>query len=126
MSEPNRSISGNTLIGKYVDLPSLLARVENDRELLTELLAMFLEELPGLRKALHDAVGNRDLPQASKVAHTLKGMLVNLSMNRGALMAASIETAARDGDIAAIEEALASFDSEIAALSTAARAFITG
>ena len=126
MSEPNRSVSGDALIGKYVDLPGLLARVENDRELLTELLAMFLEELPALRKALHDAVEIGDLPQAAKVAHTLKGMLVNMSMNRGALMAAGMETAARDRDVAAVEEALVSFDAEIAALSTAADAFIKG
>ena len=126
MSELNRSVSGDTLIGKYVDLPSLLARVENDRELLTELFAMFLEELPALRKALHDAIGTGDLPQVTKVAHTLKGMLANMSMNRGTLMAAGIEAAARDGDAAAVEEALISFDSELVALSAAADAFIKG
>jgi len=126
MSEPNRSVSGDTLIGKYLDLPGLLARVENYRELLTELFAMFLEELPGLRKALHDAMGIGDLTQAAKVAHTLKGMLENMSMNRGAVMAASIETAARDGDLAEVKKAFVSFDAEIAALLTAVDAFIAG
>ena len=41
---------------QYVDLPELLARVENDRELLAELFALFQEDFPRLRDALQRAV----------------------------------------------------------------------
>jgi two-component system, sensor histidine kinase and response regulator len=124
MSEVNRLVPNDVLLEKFVDLPDLLARVENDRELLTELFVMFQEELPGLQDALHDAMDAGDLPEGAKAAHALKGMLANMSMKQGASMAAGIEAAARAGDVPAIKEALTSFDSEIATLSAAVDAFI--
>jgi len=124
MSEVNRLVPNDALLEKFVDLPDLLARVENDRELLTELFVMFQEELPGLQDALHHAIDAGDLPEGVKAAHALKGMLANMSMKKGATMAASIETAARAGNIGASKEILGAFDSEIAALSAAVDAFL--
>jgi HPt (histidine-containing phosphotransfer) domain-containing protein len=124
MSEVNRLVPNDALLEKFVDLPDLLARVENDRELLTELFVMFQEELPGLQDALHHAIDAGDLPEGVKAAHALKGMLANMSMKKGSTMAASIETAARAGNIGASKETLVAFDSEIAALSAAVDAFL--
>jgi two-component system, sensor histidine kinase and response regulator len=126
MSGEIRLIPNDGLLGRFVDLPDLLVRVEDDRDLLTELFVMFREELPGLHGALHAAVGVGDLSQAAKAAHTLKGMLANMSMKRGTTIASDVEMAARTGDTAALKETLASFDSEIAALSAAIGAFIHG
>jgi HPt (histidine-containing phosphotransfer) domain-containing protein len=126
MSEVNRLDPNDAVLEKFVDLPDLLARVENDRELLAELFVMFQEELPGLQNTLHHAMDVGDLPEGAKAAHALKGMLANMSMKQGTTMAASIEMAARAGNIPAIKETLASFDSEIAALSAAVDAFIVG
>ena len=39
---------------KAVNLPDLLARVEDDRELLNDLLEMFQTELPGHLEALQE------------------------------------------------------------------------
>src|SRR5450631_131729 len=89
MSEVNRMIPNDVLLEKFVDLPDLLARVENDRELLTELFVMFQEELPGLQSALKDAIHVGNLLEVAKAAHALKGMLANMSMKKGATMAAS-------------------------------------
>jgi HPt (histidine-containing phosphotransfer) domain-containing protein len=99
-SEVNILASNDVLFEKFVDMPDLLGRVENDRELLTELFVMFQEELPGLQSALHDAIGVGNLPEGAKAAHALKGMLANMSMRKGATMAASIESAAVDAFIA--------------------------
>jgi len=62
MSEVNRLVPSDAPIEKFVDLPDLLARVEDDRELLTELFAMFQEELPGLQDTLHGAIDVGNLP----------------------------------------------------------------
>ncbi len=126
MSEVNRLIPTDALLEKFVDLPDLLARVENDRELLTELFVMFQEELPGLKGALHHAVDLGNLPEEARAAHALKGMLANMSMKQGAALAAGIEDAARAGDLPALKETLAAFDSEIAALSAALDVFVAG
>ncbi len=126
MGEVNRSHPIDSLLENFVDMPDLLNRVDNDRELLAELFVMFQDELPGLQGALHDAINHGDLPQASRLAHTLKGMLANMSMKNVATMAASIEAAAQVGNMRAIKEKLVSFDAKIAQLSAAVDAFIAG
>jgi HPt (histidine-containing phosphotransfer) domain-containing protein len=126
MDEVNRLAPNDAVLERFLDLPNLLCRVENDRELLIELFVLFQEELPGLQGSLHDAIGFGDLPRAAKEAHTLKGMLANLSMNQGTKIAASIEAAARAGDESTIRESLVAFDFEITSLSAAIDSFVAG
>lgn len=126
MSGENRSVHSDALLGRFVDLPDLLTRVEDDRDLLRELFVIFREELPGLQGALNAAIDIGDLSQAAKTAHTLKGMLANMSMKRGATIAVDVEMAARSGHIAELKGTLASFDSEVAELLPALDAFIEG
>lgn len=126
MSEENKLVPNDALIQTFIDLPDLLARVENDRELLTELFVMFREELPARHSALHKAIDIGDLPQAARAAHTLKGMLANMSINKATTIAARIELEAQRDNMSAVKETIASFDSEIAALSAALDAFIVG
>lgn len=113
-------------IEQYVNMPELLARVDNDRELLAELLTLFQEEYLRLQDALHNAVHAGDPRQVDKAAHTLKGMLANLSINRGAELAANVETAARAGDEREIQQAMAAFDGEETGLLEAVGAFMAG
>lgn len=113
-------------IEQYVDMPELLARVDNDSELLTELFALFREEFPKLRDALHNAVHAGDPRQVEKAAHTLKGMLGNLSIKHGAALAANVEAAARAGDEREIQQAMAAFDGEEAGLLAAVGTFMAG
>lgn len=109
---------------KFVNLPDLLARVDDDHELLAELLTMFQEELPGHLERLHLAISVSDLDEAARAAHALKGMLANLSMNRGASLASTLEAAARDGHLEKLNETRSDFDSETVSLSAAVDAFL--
>lgn len=113
-------------IEQYVDMPELLARVENDRELLSELLALFLEDYPKLRDVLHHAVKVGDARQVKEAAHSLKGMLANLSMQHGAELAAKIEAAARTGDAREVQQAMAAIDEEATGLLAAVAEFMAG
>ena len=126
MGEENRFVPNDSLIEEFMDLPELLARVENDRELLTELLVMFRDELPGLLNTLHQVIDLGDLAQAARVAHTLKGMSANLSLRRGTALIKDVEQAAQIGDISLIKNRLVPLDSEIAAFLTAIDAFTVG
>lgn len=126
MSEVSNLVLNNSMIERFVDLPDLLVRVENDRELLAELFAMFQEELPSLQDALRHAMDIGDINQTAKAAHTLKGMLANMSIKQGALLAANIEAAARASDMPAIKVAFVAFDMEIANLSAAIDVFVAG
>ena len=126
MGEENRFVPNDSLIEEFMDLPELLARVENDRELLTELLVMFRDELPGLLNTLHQVIDLGDLAQAARIAHTLKGMSANLSLRRGTALIKDVEQAAQIGDISLIKNRLVPLDSEIAAFLTAIDAFTVG
>jgi len=118
--------SEHASIDQYVDMPELLARVDNDSELLTELFALFQDDFPKLRDALHNAVHAGDPRQVEKAAHALKGMLANLSIKHGAALAANVEAAARAGDEREIQQALAAFDGEETGVLAAVDRFMAG
>ena len=87
--------SEHKALERYVDMTELLARVDNDSELLV-------------------------------AAHTLKGMLANLSIKHADQLAASVEIAARAGDAQEIQKAMAGFDREETGLLAAIESFISG
>jgi HPt (histidine-containing phosphotransfer) domain-containing protein len=118
--------SEHKALERYVDMTELLARVDNDRELLVELLTLFQEDFPRLRDELHAAVDAGNQNQAEKAAHTLKGMLANLSIKHADQLAASVEIAARAGDAQEIQKAMAGFDREETGLLAAVESFISG
>jgi HPt (histidine-containing phosphotransfer) domain-containing protein len=111
---------------QYVNMTELLARVDNDRELLAELFTLFREDFPRLHDALDSAVDSGDLLQVGNASHALKGMLASLSIKQGAELAAGVEAAARSGDAPQIRQALAAFDREAAGLSAALDVFMAG
>lgn len=79
------------------DLNELMVRIEGDREFLCELLGIFRQDsLSNLERA-KEQLSNRDLQGLTRTAHTLKGMLRNLSMERNAELARRLETAAGAG-----------------------------
>jgi len=115
-----------TSLERFLVLPELLDRVENDEDLLAELFALFQEDLPGSRAALRTAIERAELPEIERVAHRLKGMLANLSAKQAASLAAVIESAARAGDTEKIWQTQAVFDPELSAFSAKLDSFMAG
>ena len=74
-----------------LDLPDLRTRVDNDREPLRELLRIFKTEFPFLLKSLQEAVVRGDMKGVKVKAHTIKGMLANVSFAWVAASAACLE-----------------------------------
>jgi two-component system, sensor histidine kinase and response regulator len=99
-----------------INLPELLSRVDNDRELLLDLLNIFKEEFPRHLQALRDAVALPDMNQTATVSHTLKGMLLNLAVTRAAKAAGQLEQLAHEGAKASVPQALAAFEMEVQGL----------
>jgi len=92
------------------DFEELLARVENDRELLRDLLLVFKEEFPLHHEALREAVTRGDAKRVAEEAHSLKGMLSNLSAHESAKAAARLELLARSGESSDFGQLFAEFD----------------
>ena len=99
-----------------VNLPELLSRVDNDRELLLDLLAVFKEEFPRLLQTLQDAVALQDMKRTSMVSHTLKGMLLNMAIPRAAKAVALLERLAQEETKTSVPKAFAAFEMEVQGL----------
>jgi HPt (histidine-containing phosphotransfer) domain-containing protein len=111
MNKANRSSEAAS-----VNLSELLARVDNDRALLCELLSIFKREFPDHLQALRNAVAGNDADQAARVSHTLKGMLANLAVAKAAASASRLERLARAGEISSLGGALAGFEKDVQGL----------
>src|SRR5271154_3547678 len=99
-----------------VNLPELLSRVDNDRELLLDLLTVFKEEFPRLLQTLHNAVALQDMKRTSMVSHTLKGMLLNMAIPRAAEAVALLEGWAQGETKTSVPKAFAAFEREVQGL----------
>jgi hypothetical protein len=99
-----------------LNFPELLARVDNDRELLCELLELFKEESSNLLGSLKQAVSHEDMERVQTTGHTLRGMLANLSATRAAAAASRLEEIGTGGDKSELRNALLTFESEMAIL----------
>ena len=96
----------------FVDLPELLARVDNDRELLCELVKIFKEEFPCLLQSLQEAAARGDMQGVKVTAHALKGMLANVSLTRAAASAACLERMGQQCVTQGLPEELARLEQE--------------
>ena len=98
----------------WIDLPELMARVENDRELLQEIFEIFKEQFPQMNLALQNAFADGDLMQIQNSAHAIKGMLSSLSFTKASTSAMQIERMARQGESAGISEELEKMERGVA------------
>jgi HPt (histidine-containing phosphotransfer) domain-containing protein len=94
------------------NVAELLERVDNDQELLRELLTIFKEDFPQSFQSLKSAVSSGDLKGASRLSHTLKGMLSSLGATRAAAAASELEALSSAGEAVPLGEALSALESE--------------
>jgi HPt (histidine-containing phosphotransfer) domain-containing protein len=78
-----------------VGFSELLARMEDDRELVRDLLGIFSEEFPPTLRSLQEAVACGDMKKVETAAHSLKGMMSTLAFERAADAARRIEQMGR-------------------------------
>ncbi len=107
-----------------LNLPELLARVENDSELLRELIDIGKVDIPRHISLLREAVAQADMKNIEKSGHTLRGMLSSLAATRAAAAAGHLEQLARSGDTTSLRSAVTIFESEIARLMTELEAYM--
>ena len=94
------------------DYEELLARVENDRELLRDLLTIFREEFPHQLLALREAVEAKNGNRVAAAAHALRGMLSNLAATQAAAAVARLEQMGRKKEASGFQEAFTAFEND--------------
>jgi len=102
-----------------IDTASALARVEGDVELLGELVALFLKELPEMLANLRDAVTAGDASAIERAAHKLKGSVGNFSAQPAFAAALKLEVLGRDANLSETEPAYAELENEFKRLKSA-------
>ncbi len=98
------------------DLEALMERVFGDKELLNELIGIYIKDTPGYIGSLHQALAKKDLPEMQRLAHTLKGSSGNLGAVRMQKIALEIEKACKEGDASRASILIGTVDSEFETL----------
>jgi CheY-like chemotaxis protein len=102
-----------------IDTASALARVEGDIELLKEVVALFLKELPELVTNLREAITARDGSAIERAAHNLKGSVGNFAAQPAFEAALKLEVLGRNGSLSEAEPAYCELEKEIERLKSA-------
>ncbi|MEX0979426.1 MAG: Hpt domain-containing protein, partial [Pirellulales bacterium] len=102
-----------------LDLPSLLARVEGDWDLLNEMCELFLQSSPPLLAEIEAGIARRDSGTVERASHALKGAMQNMGALPAARAAAGLEEIGRMDDLGRAKESLTTLKQEFERLVTA-------
>ena len=86
-------------IGAPVDFSAALRWVDGDRELLAELIAIFLEDCPKRLQELDHAVKEGNTNGVRQAAHSLRGMVGGFDASSAHGIAAEMEGLGKAGDL---------------------------
>lgn len=107
-----------------VDLPAVMERLGGDEELLRELAALYVEDEGRLLAAMAEAIERGDADALRRAAHTLKGAVSNFCAPRAHAAAQALETAGRDGQLAAAPALLDALRKELTLVRAALTPFL--
>lgn len=90
---------------QLLDIETTLTRLKGDKEFLTMLLQVFLDDLPSKLENLEQAIREQDIQSIARHAHSLKGACATIGAMSLQDSAFVMEKAARDEDLAVITDA---------------------
>jgi two-component system, sensor histidine kinase and response regulator len=99
-----------------LDLTVPLERMGGDQSLLAQLAQMFLEDSPGLLATIATSIGNGNLPELERAAHSLKGLAANFDAHDAVAAALRLEDMGRTGQLDEAPAALDAVGTKIGAL----------
>lgn len=95
-----------------IDKKSLMDMIDNNVDLLKELIRLYLDNLPKLMSQIKDGICKKDAVLIEHPAHALKGMSYNITAQRIANAALSLEKAGRSNELSKVEEMYAILEKE--------------
>ena len=102
----------NVATPDVLNITELLNHVDNDHELVSEFFLYLNRSFHLISSVLSDALAKELPKQVEAESHTLKGMLLNLSAARAAVLADDLENLGRERKIPGMREAFTEFHSE--------------
>jgi two-component system, sensor histidine kinase and response regulator len=104
---------GEEAISTSVNRSELLQRIDGDRALLAELVAIFRKEYPDLLYGARAAIQRKDSSALERMGHSLRGALANLSALTATDLAAELETMGRSGKLSQAAAKLHELEQEL-------------
>ncbi len=99
-----------------IDLKEVLERVQNDKELLKELLDIFLQDCPQKVKAIKEAYQAKNMTQLKDAAHSMKGASGNISAKQLYALFSALDQKGRNDDFSGVDVLIADLDRELKVL----------
>jgi PAS domain S-box-containing protein len=99
-------------------------RMNDDEELLTEMMQLYLEDFGPLLQRVRQAARDNDLQELERAAHSLKGLAANFEAKDAQAAAQEVEFAARDHVTDDMTPLIAVLESETERLADALRGFL--
>lgn len=106
-----------------LDRVELLARVDGDRNLLAEIVRLFVEERPALLESMETALRDGQAQDLARAAHKAKGAFGNLSAPLAQQAAVELELLARHGELALATDVFLRLQQQVERLEAELRAF---
>jgi len=101
---------------ELLDEELLMSRVDGDKELLKDLVDLFLDEYPRVLEGIRVALGKGDVKAVERAAHGLKGSTSNLAAMRASDAAFQLEQLARAGTLRGAEGPLRELEAQLTRL----------
>ena len=101
-----------------IDREEILGRLSGDRELIAEVVDLFVADRATLVGDIRRAVSENDAKAAREAAHRLKGVLATLAARPATSTAQKLEELARKCDLAAAPSTLDLLEREVDAAQT--------
>jgi signal transduction histidine kinase/DNA-binding response OmpR family regulator len=111
--EPTPQNPPSSSMSDCIDWQAAWANLEGDRDLLSELALLFLNDLPQQMEAIHRAVDNKQNHDLERLAHRLKGSVGNFAAKPAVEAALRLEEIAHQGDLEQAPQALDVLEYEI-------------
>ena len=87
-----------------INLRDALERLDNDRELLEEIIILYIEDTTQQLLNLKKLIENKNEAEIARFAHTLKGSSSNIGAEFMRRVAYEMEIAAKNGEIGTVEK----------------------
>lgn len=101
---------------EIIDVPEFMDRVQEDKDLLKELLDIFVEDFEQKRIKLTEAVASKDFETIKSIAHSVKGASGNISAKPLREVCIVLETKGKERDAAGLTVLLQDLDRQYTAL----------
>jgi len=108
-----------------LDEQAILERVDGNRDLLREIVALFLEAYPRQQAELGAAIARGRAEEVARVAHAIKGSVAFFASGPVVELARGLEMMGRRGDLVDAQSRFDALEAELAQLAGALRRFAT-